>query len=73
VISVQSDVSDSLKTYIVHQDVELAEGMVRAPAKRHHGQDEEPIFWPDDELGAGADLTLEANELSEAKLKKLGK
>ena len=46
--------------------------MVRKPLRRYRLGDQDPVYWPDDELSAKDDLSLEANALSEAKLKKIG-
>ena len=59
VISLRHDSLDDLKTYTVHQDLQLAGHMVRAPLRRYKPGDGEPIFWPDDFFEGREALSLD--------------
>jgi len=70
VISLRTDNPEDYKTYPVHQDLEVAESMVRAPLRRRKPGDDEPVFWPADALDSGKELSLASYSLSEPKLRK---
>ena len=71
-VSVQYDEQSELKTYLVHQDIQLSDGMARPPAGRFHGYNYKPIFWPDDFVEEHSNYSLTTNSLSVAKLKSYG-
>ena len=73
VISLSHDNIDDLKVYAVHQDLAVAEAMVRAPPRRQKPGYGEPTFWPDDYLDGRTVDSLDRYTLSEAQQKKYGK
>ena len=48
VISMRKDDPAKLKTYLLQQDLDIADSMARPPNERFHGKIYEPIFWPDE-------------------------
>ena len=73
VISVRQSKVEDLKTFILHQDLEVAGSMVRPPLKRQREGDKEMVYWPDKELSGQTDLSLEKHTLKETKLKSYAK
>ena len=72
VVSLLQDDLEQLRTHLHHQDLLLSENMVRAPPARFHNRNYDPTFWPDEWVKGHLDFSLEANALTEAKLKQYG-
>ena len=70
VISLSEDDLTDLKVFELAPDLLLGGAMQKINTRGKSQKQWKPIFWPDDYLGEGHDMTLANNTLSEDQLKK---
>ena len=69
-ISFSQDDLDQLRVFDLASDLLLGNAMSKIETRGKQAKEWKPLFWPDHFVKDGNDMTLDANQLSDAQMQK---